>query len=263
MLAHDSKVALALSGGKDSIALLGILHKLQQNHPRSSLIAISIDEGVAGYRDEALRLATQATVKLGVTHHVASFKELFGYTMDEISSSPKELNACTYCGVFRRRALEATARELEVDLLATAHNLDDMAQTALLNILRGDINRLAQMNPGGSKVPGFVHRIKPYAEIPEKESTLYAYLTGIPFQAIPCPYASEAMRNDVRDILNRLELKRPGTKHIVYRTAMKLAPKIVREGSPNLCCQCGGPSPDNLCRTCTLIQELSMYSIKR
>jgi uncharacterized protein (TIGR00269 family) len=257
MLSHDSKVGLALSGGKDSIALLEILHKLQQNHPRSSLIAISIDEGVAGYRDEALHLATQATVKLGVTHHVASFKDLFGYTMDEISSNPKELNACTYCGIFRRRALEITARELEVDRLATAHNLDDIAQTALLNILRGDVNRLAQINPGGSKVRGFVRRIKPYAEIPEKESTFYAYLAGIPFQAIPCPYASEAMRNDVRYILNRLELKRPGTKHIVYRTALKLAPKIEREESPNLCSRCGELSPDFLCRTCSLLQELS------
>jgi uncharacterized protein (TIGR00269 family) len=183
--------------------------------------------------------------------------------MDEISSSPKELNACTYCGVFRRRALEMTARELGVDRLATAHNLDDMAQTALLNILRGDVNRLAQINPGGSKVPGFIRRIKPYAGIPERESTLYAYLTGIPFQAIPCPYASEAMRNDVRDILNRLEQKRPGTKHIVYRTALKLTPKIEREESSNCCSQCGEPSPDYICRTCTLIQEFSKHSIKR
>jgi uncharacterized protein (TIGR00269 family) len=250
MLDHDSRIALGLSGGKDSIALLEILHNLQQNHPHSTLTAISIDEGVGGYRDEALHLATQATQRLGVPHHITSFKELFGYTMDEIAASPRELHACTYCGVLRRRALNTAARDLDADRLATA-------QTALLNILRGDTNRLAQIDPGGRALSGFVRRIKPYAEIPERESTLYAYITGIPFQATPCPYTAEAMRNDARDILNRLEHKRPGTKHTVYRTALKLAPNLQTREPPTNCTTCGEPSSDIRCRACTLLQGLS------
>lgn len=257
MLEHDSHIALGLSGGKDSIALLEILHTLQQRHPHSTLTAISIDEGVGGYRDEALHLATQATRRLGVEHHITSFKEQFGHTMDEIAASPRELHACTFCGVLRRQALNTAARDIGADRLATAHNLDDMAQTALLNILRGDINRLAQIDPGGRDLPGFVRRIKPYAEIPEKESTLYAYLTGIPFQATPCPYAGEAMRNDTRDILNRLEHKRPGTKHTVYRTALKLAPNLQTRTPLTNCTTCGEPSPNTQCRACTLIQGLA------
>jgi len=256
MLEHDSHIALGLSGGKDSIALLEILHTLQEKFPHSTLTAISVDEGVAGYRDEALRLATQATRRLGVEHHIASFEEQFGHSMDEIAASQGELKACTYCGVLRRQALNAAAREIGADRLATAHNLDDMAQTALLNIFRGDTNRLAQIDPGGRDLPGFVRRIKPFAEIPEKESTLYAYLTGIPFQATPCPYADEAMRNDARDTLNRLEYKRPGTKHTVYRTALKLAPSLQSREPPTQCTNCGEPSPDALCRACTLIQDL-------
>ena len=256
MLDHDSRIALGLSGGKDSIALLEILHTLQQTHPRSTLTAISIDEGVGGYRDEALSLATQATRRLGVEHRVTSFGELFGRTMDEIAAAPREFHACTYCGVLRRRALNTAARDIGADRLATAHNLDDMAQTALLNIFRGDTKRLAQIDPGGRDLPGFIRRIKPYAEIPEKESTLYAYFTGIPFQATPCPYADEAMRNDARDILNRLEYKRPGTKHTVYRTALKLAPNLRTRKNPTNCTTCGEPSPDTQCRACTLIQGL-------
>ena len=256
MLEHDSHIALGLSGGKDSIALLEILHTLQQRHPHSTLTAISIDEGVGGYRDEALRLATQAAQRLGVEHHITSFEEQFGHTMDEIAESPRELHACTFCGVLRRQALNTAARDIGADRLATAHNLDDMAQTALLNILRGDINRLAQIDPGGRDLPGFIRRIKPYAEIPEKESTLYAYLTGIPFQATPCPYAEEAMRNDARDILNRLEYKRPGTKHTVYRTALKLAPDLQTRAPLTNCTTCGEPSPDTQCRACTLLQGL-------
>jgi uncharacterized protein (TIGR00269 family) len=256
MLCHDSHVALGLSGGKDSIALLEILHTLRQAHPHSTLTAISIDEGVGGYRDEALHLAAQATKRLGVEHHVTSFRKLFGHTIDEIAAAPRELHACSYCGVLRRRALNTAARAIDADRLATAHNLDDMAQTALLNILRGDTNRLAQIDPGGRTFPGFIRRIKPYAEIPEKESTLYAYLTDIPFQATPCPYTAEAMRNDARDTLNRLEYKRPGTKHTVYRTALKLAPNIQTRELPTQCATCGEPSPDTRCRACTLIQSL-------
>ena len=257
MLNHNSHIALGLSGGKDSIALLEILQSLQQRHPHSKLTAISIDEGVSGYRDEALHLATQATQRLGVEHHITSFKEQFGHTMDEIAASQRDLNACTYCGVLRRQALNSAAREIGADRIATAHNLDDMAQTALLNIFRGDINRLSQIDPGGRELPGFIRRIKPYAEIPEKESTLYAYLTGIPFQATPCPYAEEAMRNDARDTLNRLEHKRPGTKHTVYRTALKLAPNLQNREPPTQCTNCGEPSPDIQCRACTLLQGLT------
>ncbi|MDP6458063.1 MAG: TIGR00269 family protein [Candidatus Bathyarchaeota archaeon] len=258
MLEYDSRIALGLSGGKDSIALLEILHTLQQAHPRSTLIAISIDEGVGDYRDEALRLATQATKRLGVEHHLTSFKKLFGYSMDEISAIPKEFNACTYCGVLRRRALNTAAQDIDSDRLATAHNLDDMAQTALLNILRGDTNRLSQIDPGGHNLPGFVRRIKPFAEIPEKESTLYAYLTGIQFQAIPCPYADESMRNDARGILNRLEYKRPGTKHTIYRTALKISPNFQTRKPLTNCSTCGEPSSDHLCRACQLIQGLTL-----
>ena len=189
----------------------------------------------------------------GKSHLAARLAE----RMDEIAASPRDLNACTYCGVLRRQALNTAAREIGADRLATAHNLDDMAQTALLNIFRGDTNRLAQIDPGGRDLPGFIRRIKPYAEIPEKESTLYAYLTGIPFQATPCPYADEAMRNDARDILNRLEHKRPGTKHTVYRTALKLAPNLQTRAPLTNCTTCGEPSPDTQCRACTLLQGLS------
>jgi uncharacterized protein (TIGR00269 family) len=257
MLEHDSRVALGLSGGKDSIALLEILQTLMQKHPQSTLTAISVDEGVGGYRDEALKLATQAAERLGVEHRITTFKDIYGRTMDEIAASQRELHACTYCGVLRRRALNTAAKEIGADRLATAHNLDDMAQTALLNILRGDTNRLAQIDPGGRALPGFVRRIKPYAEIPERESTLYAYLTDIPFQATPCPYTGEAMRSDARDTLNRLEHKRPGTKHTVYRTALKLAPTLETRDPLTHCITCGEPSPDTLCRVCTLIQGLS------
>ncbi|MFQ6053782.1 MAG: ATP-binding protein, partial [Candidatus Bathyarchaeia archaeon] len=140
MFEFDNRIALGVSGGKDSLNLLGILAGIEERFPRAELIAVSIDEGVGGYRDEALRLAREACRGLGVEHRILSFRALFGLTMDEIVERKVEgLSACSYCGVLRRRALNQAARDVEADRLATAHNLDDMAQTVLLNLMRGDL----------------------------------------------------------------------------------------------------------------------------
>jgi uncharacterized protein (TIGR00269 family) len=112
------------------------------------------------------------------------------------------------------------------------------------------------MHPGGSSLPGFVRRVKPYCEVPERESALYAYLEGFRFQELPCPYASEAMRNDIRGFLNRMEEKRPGTKFIVYRTAIKLIPELGHAGVAGRCRRCGEPTTGETCRVCQILDEL-------
>jgi uncharacterized protein (TIGR00269 family) len=147
---------------------------------------------------------------------------------------------------------------VEADRLATAHNLDDMAQSALLNLMRGDIVRLAGMHPAGGELSGFVRRMKPFCEVPERESTLYAYLKGLEFQDSLCPYAEEAMRTDIRNFLNRMEIKRPGTKFIIYRTALKIIPKVRGENTlpRGLCIDCGEPTRGGICRVCELLSEL-------
>ena len=262
MLKHDSRVAVGVSGGKDSLGLLHMLAEIEGSYPKAEIIAVSIDEGVQGYRDEAISIATEACGTLGVEHLVISFKELFGVTMDEIAASTGELGACTYCGVLRRRALNEAAMRVKADRLATGHTLDDMAQTALLNVLRGDVNSLSRVNTGGSDLPGFVRRIKPYCEVPERESALYAYLEGFRFQELPCPYAGEAMRNDVRGFLNRMEHKRPGTMFTVYRTALKLAPERGETTMMGTCSKCGEPTTGTVCRACQLIDGLRVQGPK-
>jgi len=260
MFEFDSRVAVAVSGGKDSLNLLQILADIEEKFPRAELIAVSIDDGVEGYREEALRLARDECRRLGVEHLVLSFKGLFGLTMDEIVGRTAEggLTPCSYCGVLRRRALNEAAGRVDADRLATAHNLDDMAQTALLNMMRGDLKRLAGMHPAGNELRGFVRRVKPFCEVPERESTLYAYLRGAQFQSLPCPYAGEAMRNDIRQFLNRMEVKRPGTKFIVYRTALNILAEIRGYAEAGgLCRVCGEPTRGDMCRVCQLLGELS------
>lgn len=265
MFDFDDRIAVAVSGGKDSISLLHVLANMERLHPKASLVAVTVDEGIKGYRDEALEIAAANCKKLNLDHHVVSFKELFGFTLDEIVSraqlkGKKELTSCAYCGVLRRRALNVAARDVGADKLATAHTLDDEVQTVLMNIFRGDITRLAKEKPVTDEVhPQFVRKVKPFCEIPEKESALYAYVKDIRFQDTPCPYASEALRNDVRTMLNRMEEKHTGTKFTVFKSIERIRPaldELVEKEDFRECVECGEPSSLDLCRTCEMLRQI-------
>ena len=251
MFEYDSRIALGVSGGKDSLAMLRLLHRLERDRPYAELVAVCVDEGVKGYRDEALSLAEKNCRELGVEMHTVGFRELFGETMDEIAARERELGTCSYCGVLRRRALDEAAKAVDADRLATGHNLDDMAQSVLLNVLRGDVVRIDAFHPGGQSLEGFVRRVKPLCEVPERETTFYAYVNGLEFQSLPCPYAEEAMRSDVRRFLNRMEVKRPGSKFIVYQTGLKIRGRG-EGGVVGRCRVCGSPTRGDLCRACEL-----------
>jgi uncharacterized protein (TIGR00269 family) len=271
MLRFDDKTAVGVSGGKDSMALLNILGRLEKSFPKAELIAITVDEGIRGYRDEALKIAEKGCKELGIQHIVVSFKKLFGYKLDELVEKLGEkkindggLTPCAYCGVLRRRALNSAARNCGATKLATAHNLDDEIQTILLNILHGDPLRILRAKPVSSLTHSdFVCRVKPFCEILEKETTLYAYLKKIDFQSMPCPYASAALRNDVRTMLNRLEEKHPGLKYTVYRSAEKLwIPIDKSKETKDLanCRLCGEPTTNEICQPCKMLKNLSLVT---
>jgi uncharacterized protein (TIGR00269 family) len=266
MLRFDDHLAVAVSGGKDSLSLLYILSKLQKHRPKTTLTAVTVDEGIGGYRDEALDIAKKMCKKLQIPHHLVSFNQLYGYSLDEIMSKAQRkgqitLTACSYCGVLRRRAINVGARQVKANKVATGHTLDDEAQTVLMNILRGDITRLTKEKPVTKEVhPLFVQKIKPFCEIPEKESALYAYTKKIDFQDTPCPYASEAFRNDVRGMLNRLEKNHAGTKFTVLRTLEKLQPAIeatLKKEAFKICKECGEPSTLDLCKACEMLRDIN------
>jgi uncharacterized protein (TIGR00269 family) len=265
MLRFDDRVAVAVSGGKDSLSLLHVLTKMRRGHPESSIVAVTVDEGIKGYRDEALGIAVRDCRKLGVDHRIVSFKELFGHTLDEIVKARRgrrrdNATSCSFCGVLRRKALNLAAREVKADKLATAHTLDDETQTILLNIFHGDVYRLSKEKPVTDEVhTKLVRRIKPFCEIPEKETALYAYLGKIEFQTKPCPYASEALRNDVRAMLNRMEEKHVGIKFTVFKSIEKIRPFLEEAAEVETlreCTRCGEPTTENVCRTCQMLEQI-------
>lgn len=265
MLQPNDEIIVAVSGGKDSLTLLHILTKIEKNFPKATLSVVTIDEGIKGYRDEALGTAAKKCQKLEVAQTTASFKGMYGYSLDEIvdiirKKEGKGLTPCSFCGVLRRRALNTVAREAGADKLAMAHTLDDETQTMILNIIHGDAARLARVKPVLPIVhPMFVQRVKPLCEIPEREVALYAYIKNIDYQRATCPYARTALRNDVRTMLNRIEEKHPGTKFAIFRSIEKIRPALeasTEEAALKECKICGEPTIGEICKPCQMLQEL-------
>jgi cytoplasmic tRNA 2-thiolation protein 1 len=261
MVSRAEKVGVAVSGGKDSLSLLHVMNELQSQNAWE-LVALSVDEGVQGYRDEALAHAKSAADKLGVQHIIVSYKELYGFSLDRaLGWDGRDTSSCSFCGVFRRRAIDEAAAKAEVAVVATAHNLDDYVQTFLMNLLHGDVGRIGWLDPSYSDDSFPLRRVKPFMEIYEEEVALFAYATGIPFQSVSCPYMHEGLRSEVRDYLNEMEVSHPGMKNVLFRSALDVIshynPTKVRNSVP--CSSCGKPSSTGLCSVCRLREQVNHH----
>jgi len=270
LLKPDDKVAIALSGGKDSVVLAYLLKKLSAKAPKSQLFAITIDEGVKGYSSETIKIAKELTENLGIEHHIFTYKKELGLKLDEIMKKAIKIKnapmACSYCGVFRRQLINMKARELGATKVATGHNLDDETQVSLMNLIRGDLDRLARMGTmvGMIKDSSFVPRIKPLRESPEKELELYSRLVGLKVGSSRCPYSHGAFRGTMRAIVNLLEDKHPGSSYQLLRSTDALIP-ILREyykdmpmQKPKQCENCGELTSQGLCKFCQMKNDLGI-----
>jgi uncharacterized protein (TIGR00269 family) len=254
-----TKIAVGLSGGKDSSTTLLLLHEYLGRRPDVSLEAITVDEGIEGYRPPSLETARALCAQLGVPHHVVSYQETEGFEMDRVVRVDPAAIPCSYCGVFRRRALNTKAREIGADYLATGLNLDDTAESVLMNVARGDVERLARLGPHDVTQPGLVPRLQPLRMVPELEVYLYAFLRKIPFHDAECPYAARAQRGRFKEILHRLEEESPGTRHAIVRGYDDLRPVLQGAWPPaNLkgCSRCGEPTVHEVCKACEMKERL-------
>ncbi len=252
MIRPGDRIGVALSGGKDSVTVLSLVNRVVKpmNIP---LVAITIDEGIAGYRPESLKKAETICRKLGVRHMIYSYKKEFGRSLDDQLRLHGTASSCTFCGTARRSLLNKAARDLSLTKLCTGHNADDEAQSALMNMLRGDLVRASRENttaPAGEK---FVVRIKPLKAVPEREIALYALLKGFDVSFDECPYAT-GLRFEVRDFLNSLETRHPGMKFSLLESVEKLRPALKQFNQTPLrdCSICGEPTSGDVCKTCEL-----------
>lgn len=250
-----SKIAVAVSGGKDSTVALYVIHDIFSKRANIDLYGITVDEGIRGYRDESIKFAAKNCKKLGIKQHIILFEDIIGKTMDEIASLKDELGECSYCGVFRRLCLNKKSKELRIDKLVTGHNLDDTAQSILMNFVNGDMQKLARLGPHKKVQPGLVPRVLPLCTIPEKEVALYAIIKNIDFHDAECPYSTRALRGDFRDIIDNLEFKNPGTRHSILNSYGGIKDMLLEKYPPaelNKCLECGEPTAQELCKACLL-----------
>ncbi len=257
MIEKNDKIAIAMSGGKDSIVLAHVLKHLYGKRRDIEFFAITVDEGIEDYRDDTIKIAKKVCKELEIQHVIVNFKDEIGLTLDEMIKRGNR-NACTYCGVFRKYLLNKTARKLGATKLATGHNLDDETQTILLNFLHSDIERLARLIPQ-RKQNNLILRIKPLREIYEREVVTYAILNDLPLSLDECPYSSFPVRSMVRDFLYEFENKYPGRKFSIMRSFEQLMPclkNIYPQIELKRCSICGEPTARDICQPCNLKREL-------
>ena len=250
-------VAVALSGGKDSTALLLLLHRLFGSREDIRLVAVTVDEGISGYREATVRSAEDLVKTLGVGHITVSFKELFGDSLD-ILLKGRETQACSICGILRKKALVVGAERAVATKLATGHNLDDEAQSVLMNVLRGDLIRLVR-DSGADSGGRFIPRVKPLMYVPEKEIATYLMVQGVWSDLPECPYAIHALRREVRAMLSGIEYRHPGTMLRLMENRKTVGTAFLGKvvGEPvGTCRECGDPCSGEICQLCQLRHSL-------
>ena len=261
LIEKGDKVLIGLSGGKDSVMLMDILNSLRKRHI-IDLVAVTIDEGIYGYREDGVEIAARNAEKLGVKHRVVTFKEYFGKTLDEIIAKnikDDRRNACTYCGVFRRWLFNKIAREEGATKIATGHNLDDETQSIVMNYLEGNVQNLTRIGPKSEiRSEMFTIKIKPLREIPEKEIGLYVVARELEVHFAGCPYAGESFRAEVGSFLKELSKEHPTIMYSTLRGFDKMKPVLKREFSRKsiieVCEKCGEPSAARLCKACSFLK---------
>jgi len=259
MINGGDVVGVAVSGGKDSLSLLHALKQISLNHD-FTLKAITIDEGIPGYRDEALEIVRNFCNKIQVEHGVYSYKELFGTTLEQsLELREKEkISSCSICGILRRRAIDFGAKELGVDMVATGHNMDDFIQTFIINLLSGDTSKIGWMDPELSN--NKTRKIKPFCEIYENEIVFYAFTNDIPFQSEECPHMNEGIRTEIRNFLNSLEKNHVGIKNNMYKSILKVS-SILKDEPGKMwknCSKCGAECTGDVCAVCSTLLNLGL-----
>jgi uncharacterized protein (TIGR00269 family) len=256
MIKPGDHVTIALSGGKDSTALLMILFRILPSWENVRLSALTIDEGIHGYREDTIRSAETLVRRFKIDHYSLSFGDLFSGTLDELLKG-RETEACSICGILRRKALILGAEKSGATKLATGHNLDDEAQSVLMNVLRGDLSRLVR-NSGVDSSGLFIPRIKPLMYISEKEIATYLMVHSMWEDLPECPYARYALRREVRTMLGNLEYRHPGTMLHLMESKRKIETRCAgMEQEPiRHCRECGDPCSGEVCQLCLLKHSL-------
>ncbi len=231
------RIAVALSGGEESSALLYFMKKILGTRRDVSLFAISIDEGIKGYRDR--RITANIAESIGVELITDSFDEVLGKTIDEVVREKGDRFSCIFCKGLRGLVLNQIANDHDITKLALGLNLDDEAKNLLVHIFRGDAERLLKPADSLFRV---VPMIRPFLYIPAREVALYAYFNMGGFEIRRYPYSHNTLETDVHSLLNKYNWRHPSTKNALVNLGEHLVSYgVMPLPDAGICPDCGEP----------------------
>jgi len=263
MIAPGERVLVAVSGGKDSLALWDVLLRLGYRAD-GLYINLGIDSGLAysaRSQAKAEAFAAQRTAQFPETRlFVVDLPGQYGESIPQLATRKRrEARPCSLCGLVKRHEMNRMALELGYDVLATGHNLDDEVATLFGNVMRWQTGYLVRQDPTlPADGEGLARKIKPFCRIYERETAAYAILQGIDYIEEECPYAKGATSLQYKETLTQMEHDVPGTKLQFYVKFLQAkAEGLFAEtaGVPVLqpCATCGQPTiAEEQCSFCRL-----------
>jgi len=262
MFTYQEKVLVAVSGGKDSLALWDVLWKLGYNAS-----GLYINLGISSeddYSRESENYVREFAIARGLKLQVINVKELYGETIPQMANRTRRgrQKPCSSCGLVKRHEMNRITRELGFDVLATAHNLDDEVATLFGNVMMWHTDLLARQAPVLDSSDGFARKVKPFVRFYERETAAYTLLRGIPYIEEECPHAEGSKQLYYKNMVNKMEEEQPGIKLAFYvgflnakeKGVFSELPEAAKDISLNSCPTCGQPTTrDGQCAFCQTV----------
>ena len=249
MFGPDDRLALGVSGGKDSLALWEILTVLGYR-----VDGVYLHLGTGEYSSDGLRFSQKFATDRGLSLEVVDLSSDHGFAIPDASRLTSRV-ARSACGLSKRYLLNEAAAQRGYDVLVTGHNLDDEAAVLLGNVLRWEVDYLSRQRPVlPSSDGGLVRKVKPLLRVAERETAAYAVLRGIEYEIEECPMAAENTVNRYKEWLNRLEEQSPGLKARFLFGFLDRGAAYFPPDPPELsaCQHCGRPTAGETCSFCRM-----------
>ena len=253
MLGPDDRILVAVSGGKDSLAVWDLL--IDAGYHADGLY---IGLGVGEYSTTSGEYVKRFAEERGLSLQVIDLRVEHDYDVPTAASVTGRV-PCSACGLSKRHLFDRAAREGGYDVVVTGHNLDDEAAVLFGNTLRWDLEYLARQSPVLPEGHGFPRKVKPLVRLTERETAAWCVVRGIDYVVEECPIAAGNRHLAYKDALNAVEAQSPGTKASFYLGFLeRVAPLLADRRIPadvelRPCSSCGSPTTGDVCAFCRLV----------
>ena len=262
MFPKDARVLVAVSGGKDSLALWDILHDL--GYEADGLV---IGLGIGDYSADSTNFARRFAAERGLRLQEYDLYREHGFTVPGAAESTNRV-PCSACGLSKRHIFDSVASAGDYDVVVTGHNLDDEAAVLFGNVARWQADYLARQHPVLPAANGFPRKAKPLIRLSEREMAAYCVLRNIDYVVDECPMAAGNKHLEYKDLLNQMEVASPGSKHAFYfgfldrasdlfanAPSREMANEPGQDTALSPCSVCGSPSSNDICAFCKLVSH--------